>query len=162
MRRTTVLRWLQVMPALALFALVSCSDASIGLIGSGVTDRVDVDVDGPQSSLGSWRYYDGVRLLECDVRITARAAGGSSGDRAEWLDARVDLYDLQSGRYLGSDYFYTGELEHLWGSPVIENGERRVARPLRYTSYGPFRAYFVFRYDSMGREFQTEHRFDCR
>ena len=118
----------------------ACSDGSIGLVGSGPTERVEVEVDGPLSSLGSWRYYDGVRLLECDVQLEARAVGGSSGASADWVEGVVDLYDLRTGQYLASDYFYPGELDYLWGANTIESGERQVARPLRYSSYGPYRA----------------------
>jgi hypothetical protein len=143
-------------------ALAGCSDASIGLLGTGATERVEVYVDGPLSSLGSWRYYDGVRLLECDVLITATAEGGSSDARAEWVDGVVDLFDLQTGRYLASDYLYASEMGYVWGAPDLVNGERRTSRALRYTSYGPFRAYFLFRYESGGVTRETEHRFDCR
>lgn len=148
--------------ALLLPALAGCSDAAIGLVGSGVTGRMEVDVDGPLSSLGSWRYYDGVRLLECDIRLTATAVGGTVDSRALWLDGAVDLYDLHTGRYLGTDYFYVGELQHLWGARAIENGERRTGRTLRYTSYGPFRAFFLFRYEAGGITRDTRHRLDCR
>ena len=148
--------------ALLAAGAAACSDGSIGLVGSGPTERVEVEVDGPLSSLGSWRYYDGVRLLECDVRITARAIGGSSGSAAEWVDGVVDLYDLRSGRYLGSDYMYFREVADLWGAEQIETGEQRVARSLRYTSYAPFRAYFLFRYTVGNVTRDAEHRFDCR
>ena len=154
---------LRLLAALALLPpLAGCSDGSVGLVGTGATERIVVDVDGPLSSLGAWRYYDGVRLLECDVRITATADGGSRGARAEWLDGVVDLYDLRTGQYLASDYLYAGEMDYLWGAPDIETGERRTARSLRYTSYAPFRAYFLFRYDADGFTRETEHRFDCR
>lgn len=142
--------------------IAGCSDASIGLVGSGPTQRIQVDVDGPRSDLGSWRYYDGVRLLECDVRITAQADGGASESSAEWLEAVVDLYDLRTGRYLGSDHMFYREVADLWGSDRIESGERQFARPLRYTSYGPFRAYFLFRYGVGNEAREAEHRFDCR
>lgn len=148
--------------ALLLPALAGCRDASIGLVGSGATSRVVVEIDGPLSTLGSWRYYDGVRLLECEVRVTATAQGGATGATAEWLDGVIDLYDLRTGRYLASDYLYAGEMEFLWGTRVIETGERITARPLSYTSYGPYRAYVLFRYDAGGVTRETEHRFDCR
>ena len=148
--------------AAALTGVAGCSDASIGLLGSGPTERMIVEVDGPFSSLGAWRYHDGVRLLECDILVEARAEGGSDEARAEWRDARVDLYDLRSGRLLGSDYFYPGELAHVWGSAVIERGELQRARGLRYASYGPYRAYLEFSYLTGGETRVTEHRFDCR
>lgn len=148
--------------ALLLPALAGCSDAGIGLVGSGVTEHMDVDVDGPLLSLGAWRYYDGVRLLECDIRLTATAEGGEIDSRAVWLDGVVDLYDLRTGEYLGTDYLYPGDLQYLWGDREIEAGERRTGRALRYTSYGPFRAYFLFRYDADGRTRETQHRSDCR
>ncbi len=148
--------------ALLVGALAACSDASLGVVGGGISPRLEVHVDGPLSSLGAWRYYDGVRLLECDVRITATAEGGSVGSTAQWLDAVVDLYDLHTGQYLASDYMYLGEVEQFWGSRWIESGERVLSRSLRYTSYGPFRAYFVFRYRADGVNRRTEHRFDCR
>ena len=142
--------------------LAGCSDASLGVLESGPSRRLEVDVTGPLSSLGAWRYYDGVRLLECDVQVEAWADGGSSGSTAEWIDGVIDLYDLRTGQYLGSDYLYPGQLEYLWGSREIESGERQLARPLRYNSYGPFRAYFLFRYDAGGEPRETAHRFDCR
>jgi hypothetical protein len=148
--------------AATLLGVPGCSDASIGLLGSGPTDRMIVDVDGPFSSLGAWRYYDGVRLLECDIVVEARAEGGSDDSRAEWREGRVDLYDLRTGQLLGSDYFYPGELAQLWGSSVIESGELQRARGLRYSSYGPYRAYFEFSYLTNGTTRVTEHRFDCR
>ena len=142
--------------------LAGCSDASIGLLGTGPTERVEVYVEGPLSSLGAWRYYDGVRLLECDVVITATAEGGSSDARADWVDGVVDLFDLQTGRDLASDYLYASEMGYVWGAPDLVNGERRTSRALRYTSYGPFRAYFLFRYEANGVTREAQHRFDCR
>lgn len=139
-----------------------CSDAAIGIVDAGVSRRVEVVVDGPLSSLGAWRYYEGVRLLECDVQLRAQAVSGSEGRAARWIDAVVDLYDLGTGQYLASDYFYAGELAYLWGEPEIESGERQVSRPLRYSSYGPYRAHLLFRYDAAGETRRTEHHFDCR
>ena len=156
------LRRLRLPAALCLLPVFSgCSDAAIGVIGTGPTGRVEVYVDGPLSSLGSWRYYDGVRLLECDIRLQASAEGGSSDASAEWLDGVVDLFDLETGRYLASDYLYPGDMEYLWGGREIVSGERLTARSLRYTSYGPYRAYFLFRYDADGVTRRAEHRFDC-
>ena len=148
----------------AAVALVAggCSDASIGVVETGVSRSVQVVVDGPLSSLGAWRYYDGVRLLECDVQLEARGVSGSSGATAQWRDARVDIYDLRTGQYLASDYFYPGELAYLWGDDEIASGERQYSRPIRYTSYGPFRVYLLFGYEASGQPGETEHRFDCR
>ena len=149
--------------AAALALTGACGDAaSIDVLGTGTTRHTIVELSGPRSGLGMWRYYDGVRLLECDVQVEAWAEGGSSGAAAEWLDGAVDLYDLRTGEYLGTDYLYPSELEYLWGAREIENGERIYARPLRYTSYGPFRAYVSFRYDSGGEPREAAHRFDCR
>ena len=140
--------------------LGACTDVGLGTIGSGPTDPLYVELDGPRSEIGAWRYSDGVRLLECDVVLEAWADGSGS---AHWLDGRVDLYDLASGQFLGADYFYGGQMDYLWGSSEIESGERLYARPLRYRSYGPFRAYVVFRYESsQGEEDEVTHRFDCR
>ena len=150
----------------AIFAIVAllgaCSDAAIGIVESGPVGRVDVDVDGPLSGLGAWRYYDGVRLLECDLALEARAVSGSSGGSARWVDGVIDIYDLRTGRYLASDYYYSGDLAWLWGEAEIEAGERQFSRPIRYSSYGPFRVYLLFRYDADGTTRRTEHRFDCR
>lgn len=157
-------RWAAKALAVALLlplGLGGCADADIGLIGSGPTDPLWVELDGPRSELGAWRYHDGVRLLECDVALEARA-DGSAGASAVWLDGRVDLYDLSSGRFLGADYFYAGQLETLWGAAEIESGERQYSRPLRYRSYAPFRAYVVFRYETRGEADEASHRFDCR
>lgn len=143
-------------------ALTGCSDASIGTLATGPVQRIEVEVDGPLSGLGSWRYYNGVRLLECDIRISAQAEGGSSGTSAEWLEGVVDLYDLRTGRYLGTDYMYAGEVADLWGARRIESGERLLSRSLRYTSYGPFRAHFLFRYSTGSETGRADHRFDCR
>lgn len=148
--------------ALALILAGGCSDASLGVLDAGTSQRVQVVVDGPLSSLGAWRYYDGVRLLECDLQLEARALYGSAGSTAEWLDGAVDIYDLRTGQNLASDYFYTGELAYFWGDAEIEAGERQLSRPFRYSSYGPFRVYVVFRYDAAGEPGRTEHRFDCR
>lgn len=150
--------------ALAVLASLAsaCSDAAIGVLETGSSRRVSVVVDGPLSSLGAWRYYDGVRLLECDIQLEARASSGSAGSSAEWLDGVVDIYDLRTGQYLASDYFYPGELAYFWGDAEIEAGERQLSRPFRYSSYGPFRVYLVFRYDAAGEPGRTEHRFDCR
>lgn len=149
--------------AVVTLALASaCSDASIGVLDSGPTQRLEVDLDGPVSTLGAWRYYDGVRLLECDVYLEARGVGGSSGTNAEWLDGAVDLFDLRTGEYLGTDYMYGTEVAYLFGDAAIESGERQVSRPLRYTSYGPFRAYVSFRYASGNDADEATHRFDCR
>ncbi|HEX6588582.1 MAG TPA: hypothetical protein VF039_06125 [Longimicrobiales bacterium] len=147
--------------ALAL-GIAACSDAGIGIVDSGTTQRVQVVVDGPLSSLGAWRYYDGVRLLECDVALEARAVGGSNDATAAWVDGVVDIYDLRTGQYLASDYFYAGELAYIWGDPDILAGERQLSRPFRYSSYGPFRVHFLFRYDAAGEPGRTQHRFDCR
>lgn len=149
---------------LAVLALSAgaCSDASIGVLDTGVSRSVQVIVDGPLSSLGAWRYYDGVRLLECDIQLEARALSGSSGATAQWREARIDIYDLRTGQYLASDYFYPGELAYFWGDDEIASGERQYSRPFRYTSYGPFRVYLLFRYEAAGRPGETEHRFDCR
>ena len=147
--------------ALAVGA-AACSDASIGVLDTGTSRSVRVVVDGPLSSLGAWRYYDGVRLLECDIQLEARATSGSSGSTAQWLDGVVDIYDLRTGQYLASDYFYPGELAYFWGDGEIESGERQFSRPFRYSSYGPFRVYLVFRYDAAGATGRTDHRFDCR
>ena len=151
--------------ACALAALVlaaACSDSSIGVLESGPTRQLEVDLSGPQSTLGAWRYYDGVRLLECDLYLEARAVGGSSGTDAEWLDGAVDLFDLRTGEYLGTDYMYATEVAYLFGDADIENGERQLSRPLRYTSYGPFRAYVSLRYASGNDAYEATHRFDCR
>ena len=143
-------------------ALAACGDASIGVLESGPSRRLEVELGGPASSLGAWRYYDGVRLLECDVRLEAWGEGGSNDARADWLDGVVDLYDLRSGEYLGSDYMYASEVRWLWGASEIENGERQLARPLRYTSYGPFRAWVTMYYEAGGAAAEATHRFDCR
>ena len=148
--------------ALVAGGLAACSDGSIGVLGTGSVRRLWVVLDGPLEGLGAWRYYDGVRLLECDVQVQAWAGGGSDDATAEWLEGRVDLYDLTTGQYLASDYMYAGEMDDVWGSREIENGERQLSRPLRYRSYGPFSAYFVFRYDAGGVDDRLEHRFDCR
>ena len=160
-------RSVAVRAAAAAFATLAlgaggCSDASIGMLETGTSRSVQVIVDGPLSSLGSWRYYDGVRLLECDLQLEARAVSGSAGSTAQWVDGVVDIYDMRSGQYLASDYFYAGELAYFWGDGEIESGERQYSRPLRYSSYGPFRVYVVFRYDAAGVPGRTEHRFDCR
>ena len=163
-RADTASRFVAVRDTLVLLGtllLAACTDAGIGVIGSGPTDPLFVEVDGPRSELGAWRYFDGVRLLECDVVMEARAEGGS-GSSAVWLDGRVDLYDLRTGEFLGADYFYGGQLEYLWGDVEIESGERQYARPLRYRSYGPYRAFVTFRYEARGEEAETTHRFDCR
>lgn len=141
---------------------VACSDAGVGVITNPVARPVEVDVDGPYSTLGAWRYYRGTQVLECEVRFTATARGGSSSADAEWQDATVQLYDLRSGRYVGTDYMYEGEMTALWGSDRIESGERRVTRELRYTSYAPFRAHFVVRYRSAGETYSAGHIVDCR
>lgn len=143
-------------------ALAGCSDASLGVLGTGSSSRLDVDVVGPSSTLGAYRFYDGVRLLECDVTVEARADGGSTGATAEWLDGVIDIYDLRTGEYVASDYLYPGEMDYLWGAREIASGERQLSRPLRYTSYGPFRVYFSFWYDAGGEPRETTHRFDCR
>jgi hypothetical protein len=139
-----------------------CSDAAIDVLGTGTGQRVQVIVDGPLSSLGAWRYYDGVRLLECDLQLEARALYGSSGSSARWVDGVVDVYDLRTGQYLSSRYFYPGELASFWGDAEIEAGERQLSQPSRYSSYGPFRVYLLFRYDAAGEPGRAEHRFDCR
>ena len=147
-----------------LFALslTACGDVALEGIGTGPSRSTIVELGGPMSGLGMWRYHDGVRLLECDVQMEARAEGGSNDATAEWLDGTIDLYDLRTGEYLGTDYLYPSELEFLWGAREIENGERQYARPLRYTSYGPFRAYIEFRYEAGGAPRDAAHRFDCR
>ena len=163
-RADTASRFVATLRVVALVAasfLAACTDAGLGVIGSGPTDPLYVEIDGPRSELGAWRYHDGVRLLECDLVMEAWA-DGSSGSAAQWLDGRIDLHDLRTGQYLGSDYFYAGQLEYLWGEAEIESGERQFTRPLRYRSYGPFRAYVVFRYESRGEEDEASHRFDCR
>lgn len=149
-------------PLLALVAL-SCSDAAIDVLGVGSSrGDVRVDVDGPLSSIGVHRYYDGVRLLECDVQLTARAYGEVGS--ARWVEGVVDLVDLTTGRYLGTDYLMAPDLADFWGSGVIHGGERRTSRYLRYTSYGPFRAEFTFRYHLEDRRdyARARHYFDCR
>lgn len=144
-------------------ALVGCTDATMGPVDGGTGGRgLQVELDGPISALGSWRYHDGVRLLECDVRLTAEAWGGSGLAQAEWEDGVVDLYDLRSGRYLGTDYFHPGDMGALWGSRWIASGERRTARTLRYTSYASFTAYVEFYYRAHGELRSAAHRFDCR
>lgn len=145
------------------FGASGCTDADGrigGLTGVDSTRGLDVRLDAPLSSLGAWRYYDGVRLLECDLALTV-SADGRSGESARWLEGVIDVYDLQTGRYLASDYLYPTDFEVLWGSSQLESGERRVSRPLRYTSYGPFRAWILLRYSVDGVAHQLEHRFDC-
>ena len=148
--------------AILLAVTAACDDAALGVLDSGYTRHVAIDLDGPVSGLGAWRYYDGVRLLECDVVLEARGEGGSSGTSAEWLDGAIDLYDLRTGTYLGTDYMYAGEVRNLWGDAEIRSGERQVARPLRYSSYGPFRAHVTFYYESGSEAAEATHRFDCR
>ena len=155
-------RWRTLSACASLGLAVGCSDASIGVLESGPTRHLEVELSGPTSSLGAWRYYDGVRLLECDVRMEARGEGGSSGTRADWLDGAVDLYDLRTGEYLGTDYLYASEVSYVWGDSSIETGERQQSRPLRYTSYGPFRAWVTFYYEAGGAAAEATHRFDCR
>jgi len=142
--------------------LLGCEDASFSILGSD-SDRAELVVDGPLSSLGAYRYRDGVRLLECDIRLTARMHGRTR-DEARWLEATVDLYDLRTGQYLASDYLYANELADFWGSSVLREDERRTSRTLRYASWGAFRADFRFRYRiDPGREYDVaRHVFDCR
>lgn len=161
MKTTTLVR---VLPLLALTASVSaCDAASIGLLGSEV-NRTEVRLDGPLSSLGAYRYYNGVRLLECDVRLTARATDGSSATEVRWVEATADIIDRRTGQYLGGQYLGPVQLADLWGSSVLRSGERRTSRALRYSSYAPFRVVFVFRYRvEPGRTHDTvRHAFDCR
>lgn len=141
---------------------VACSEGSLGIVGAIRGDDVELELDGPLSSLGSYRFYDGVRLLECDIRLTALAHGESGS--AVWVEAVVDLFDLSTGRYLASDYLMALDLAQIWGASRIEGGERRTSRGLRYNSFGPFRAEFTFRYRSEGsREYgRARHVFHCR
>ena len=147
-------------PLVALLA-AGCSDAAIAVVGAGA-ERGDVQVDGPLSSVGAWRYYDGVRLLECSVRLTAYADGETGS--ARWVEGVLDFYDLASGRYLTSDYLLAPDLAHFWGSDIIRGGERRSSRLLRYNSFAAFRVAFTFRYrlEGTGRYAQARHTFDCR
>lgn len=149
--------------ALAAAALGGCDDVGVGVLGTE-PDRMEVRLDGPISSLGSWRYYDGVRLLECDTRLTARGDGARSAARARWVEGVVDVYDLYDGRYLGSDWFDASDLRWLFGSSTIRAGERRTARSLRYNSWGPFRLEFSFRYriEETGDYDRAEYTSDCR
>ena len=112
---------------------------------------------------------DAVRVPTDDLSAFWKRLAPAAGDAARaasvprvWLDGRVDLYDLRTGEFLGADYFYGGQLEYLWGDVEIESGERQYARPLRYRSYGPYRAFVTFRYEARGEEAETTHRFDCR
>lgn len=105
------------------------------------------------SMVGTRTLVNGQPSVVCNYRINLQAAGGRSGEYAEWMNGSVE-FQLQATGARSTSFLFPGDLTAWFGSNRIASGQSYVASRSGYWS-GPFTAVHTLKYELATGEQRT-------